>query len=139
NCSSCHNFQQNGIGPNLSGITHNIETDWVKEFIKNPAQVIDANDPRAAALFEVYNTYMPSFSKLSEEDLNLLLAYLHTHKTLPDTIPHIGINNPIPDSIPDSSIRLELEFYTQIPASNSEPPLAKITKLESEPVSGRTF
>jgi hypothetical protein len=139
NCSSCHNFQQNGIGPNLSGITHSVETEWVRNFIKDPSKIIDANDPRAASLFEVYNTYMPAFPGLKEEDLDNILAYLHTYETLPDTVPQIGLENPIPDSIPDSGIRLELEFYTQIPASNPEPPLAKITKLESESVSGRTF
>ncbi|WP_339875591.1 PQQ-dependent sugar dehydrogenase [uncultured Algoriphagus sp.] len=139
NCSTCHNFQQNGIGPNLSGVTHSVETEWVRNFIQDPAKVIDSNDPRAAALFEVYNTYMPAFSSLTDQDINSLLAYIHTYATLPDTVPQTGLADPIPDSIPDSGVRLELEFYTQIPASNPEPPLAKITKLESEPVSGRTF
>lgn len=139
NCSTCHNFQQNGIGPNLSGVSHSVESEWIKRFIKDPAQVIDANDPRATALFKVYNTYMPPFPNLKEEDLDALLAYLHTYEALPDTIPQTGLKDPISDSIPDSGIRLELEFYTQIPTSNPEPPLAKITKLESESVSGRTF
>lgn len=139
NCSSCHNFEQNGIGPNLSGVTHSVESEWVRNFIKDPAKIIDANDPRATALFKVYNTYMPAFPGSSEEDLDNILAYLHTYETLPDTVPQTGLKNPIPDSIPDSGIRLELEFYTQIPASNPEPPLAKITKLESESGSGRTF
>ena len=139
NCSTCHSFQQNGIGPNLSGVTHSVETEWVRNFIQDPTKVIDSNDSRAAALFEVYNTYMPAFPSLTDEDINSLLAYIHTYATLPDTVPQTGLADPIPDSIPDSGIRLELEFYTQIPQSNPEPPLAKITKLESEPVSGRTF
>lgn len=139
NCSTCHNFQQNGIGPNLSGVTHSVETDWITNFIKDPSKVIAADDPRAKGLFEKYKTYMPPFANFSEEDMDALLAYLHTYESLPDTLPQVGLEDPIPDSIPDSGIRLALEFYTQIPASNPEPPLAKITKLESESNSGRTF
>ncbi|REG83960.1 PQQ-dependent sugar dehydrogenase [Algoriphagus antarcticus] len=139
NCSTCHSFQQNGIGPNLSGLTHSVETEWVRKFIQDPSILIDTNDPRATALFQVYNTYMPPFSSLKEEDLDALLAYLHTYETLPDTIPMMGLLDPILDSIPDSGIRLTIEYFAQIPASNPEPPLAKITKLESESFSGRTF
>src|SRR5690606_3564510 len=49
------------------------------------------------------------------------------------------IENPIPDSVADSGIRMEVEFYFQVPPTDTITPLAKITKLESEPVSGRTF
>ncbi|MFT4856715.1 MAG: cytochrome c2, partial [Algoriphagus sp.] len=34
NCSTCHNFNENAIGPNLSGLTRQVETDWIKRFIK---------------------------------------------------------------------------------------------------------
>lgn len=139
NCGACHNFLQTTIGPNLSGLTRSVDSNWIKEFVKHPAQVIDGGDERGVALFEKFKTYMPGFSQLREEEMDAILSYLHTYENLPDTTAMAGLENPISDSIPDSGIRLDLEFVMQIPASDTVPPLAKITKLESEPVSGRTF
>jgi len=138
-CSSCHNFEQSGIGPNLSGLTRQADSEWIKTFIQNPTEAIDRKDPRAVQLFETYNTYMPAFPNLDEAELDAVLSYLHTFETLPDTSQQAGLEDPIPDSIPDSGIQLDLEFFAQVPASDTISPLAKITKLESEPNSGRTF
>ena len=51
-CSSCHRFDQDAIGPNLSGLTRQVESSWIRAFIKNPGAVIANKDPRALALFE---------------------------------------------------------------------------------------
>lgn len=139
NCSTCHRFDQNGIGPNLSGLTHNVETEWVRNFIKDPSKVIASGDQRALNLVQIYKTHMPSFEGLAEEDLDALVSYIHTFTTLSDTIPLAGLEDPIPDSIPDSGIRLEIEYFAQLPASDSKEPLAKMTKMEAERNSGRLF
>ena len=133
NCSTCHSFDHDGIGPNLSGITHSVASPWIKSFIKNPAAVIDSGDPRAVKLFEKFKVYMPPFPDLEEKELDEILSYLHTFKNLPDTSALMGIENPIPDTIPDSGIRLELEYFSQLPASESSQPLAKMTKMEPIP------
>jgi len=139
NCSTCHSFQQNGIGPTLSGVTHHVETEWIRNFIKDPAKIIASGDSRALSLVENYKTHMPSFSGFSEEELDAILSYLHTYEELPDTISLVGLDDPIPDSIPDSGIRLELEYFAQLPASDEKAPLAKLTKMEAESSSGRLF
>ncbi|WPR75058.1 PQQ-dependent sugar dehydrogenase [Algoriphagus sp. NG3] len=139
NCSTCHSFDHDGIGPNLSGLTHTTSSSWIKKFIKNPAAAINAGDPRANMLFEKYKVYMPPFPGLKEKELDDLLAYLHTFTHLPDTLPLRGIKNPIPDTIPDSGLRIELELYSQLPASEASPPLAKMTKMEATPASDRLF
>jgi glucose/arabinose dehydrogenase/mono/diheme cytochrome c family protein len=139
NCATCHNFLQTGIGPNLSGVTRSVDSQWIREFIDHPAQVIEAGDERAVALFAEFKTYMPGFPQLEPEDVDALLSYLHTYDKLPDTATLSGLEDPIADTIPDSGIRLDLEFVMQLPATDTVPPLAKITKLESEPVTGRTF
>ncbi|MFC3416354.1 PQQ-dependent sugar dehydrogenase [Algoriphagus hitonicola] len=138
-CSACHSFTQTTIGPNLSGLTREVARDWIKKFIANPSKLIDAGDPRAVSLFEEYKSYMPAFPQLKEDDLEDLLAYMHTFSERPKALNAKAITNPIPESVPDSGIELPIEFFAQIPASDSIPPLAKITKLESEPNSGRTF
>lgn len=139
NCSTCHSFDQHGIGPNLSGVTHNVETEWVRNFIKDPSKIIASGDSRAVGLVEKYKTNMPSFAGLSEEEVDAVLSYLHTFQILPDTIPMVGLENPILDSIPDSGIRLELEYFAQLPASDLKAPMAKMTKMEPERNSGRLF
>ena len=34
-CASCHSFTENGIGPNLAGITSQVEKEWIIAFINN--------------------------------------------------------------------------------------------------------
>ncbi len=136
-CSTCHNFNEDAIGPNLSGLTRQIETQWIKEFIKNPAAAIDAKDPRAVELLAKYKSQMPGFPDLTEQDLEALLSYLHTFETLPIPISGDTTSNLIPEKIQDSGIRLELEFFAQLPASDPAPPLAKMTKMEPIPGSSR--
>lgn len=139
NCSSCHNFQQTAIGPNLSGLTREMDSEWIKTFIQNPQAVIESGDPRATQILAEYKAYMPAFLQLKDVELEALLSYLHTYEDTPIQNSGEELDDPIAEKISDSGIRLELEFLTQIPPSDTLPPLAKITKLESEPVSGRTF
>jgi len=65
NCSGCHNFRHDGIGPQLGGITTEVNADWIQHFIKNPQQVISSGDERAQQLFNKYKkTVMPSCATL---------------------------------------------------------------------------
>ncbi|MBN7809757.1 PQQ-dependent sugar dehydrogenase [Algoriphagus sp. H41] len=135
-CSNCHNFEQDGIGPNLSGLTRTVETEWIVEFINNPQAKIDAKDPRALALLEKFKVAMPPFHALGEEKINSLLSYLHTYETVQAGEPD-SVVNLIEAGIPDSGIRLELELFAQLPASDSVPPMAKMTKMEPIPGTDR--
>lgn len=133
-CSTCHNFNEDAIGPNLSGLTRQIETQWIREFIKNPAKVIAAKDPRALEQLAKYKSQMPGFPDLSDQDIDALISYMHTFETIPLPISGDTTSNLIPEKIQDSGIRLELEFFAQLPATDSAPALAKMTKME--PISG---
>lgn len=136
-CSTCHNFNEDAIGPNLSGLTRQIETQWIRAFIKNPATVIEAKDPRAVELLAKYKSQMPGFPDLTEQDIEALLSYLHTFETLPIPISGDTTSNLIPEKIQDSGIRVEVELFAQLPASDSVPPLAKMTKMEPIPGTNR--
>lgn len=35
-CSGCHNFRQNGIGPQLGGLTASVSAYWIQQFIRDP-------------------------------------------------------------------------------------------------------
>jgi len=134
NCSTCHNFNENAIGPNLSGLTRQVETDWIRRFIKNPSEFFLSKDERALRLLAIYKTEMPANLNLSDSDLNSILSYLHTFESLPIEILGDTTSNLIPEKIQDSGIRFELEFFAQLPASDTIPALAKMTKME--PISG---
>ncbi|GAA0877452.1 hypothetical protein GCM10009119_04200 [Algoriphagus jejuensis] len=136
-CSNCHNFNSNGIGPNLSGLTRTVDTPWIVEFINNPQAKMDAKDPRALALLEKYKAVMPSFHVLGEQKINSLISYLHTFELVQPEIDPDSVINLIEAGVPDSGIRLELELFAQLPASDSLPPMAKMTKMEPIPGTDR--
>lgn len=132
-CSTCHNFNEDAIGPNLSGLTRQVETSWIRQFILNSTSLIEAQDPRAIQLFEKFKSTMPAYPGQPEE-IDAILSYLHTFETLPIPISGDTTSNLIPEKIQDSGIRLSLELFAQLPSSDSVAPLAKMTKME--PISG---
>ena len=136
-CSSCHRFDQDAIGPNLSGLTRQMESSWIRTFIKTPGAVLANKDPRAVALLEKYRSEMPSYPQLQEGDLDALLSYLHTFSTVPIPISGDTTSNLIPEKVQDSGIRFELEFFAQLPASDSVFPLANMTTMEPIPGTDR--
>ena len=142
NCSACHNFRQDGIGPQLGGITRTVSTEWIKEFIKNPKAVVESGDARGEKLLGRYKTLMPAFAHYSDDELNALLAYMHTQKT-PDTasdtarIPEVV--NPIPQAIEASNFVVDVEYIAEIPASGNDGFKTRITKLDHMPGNERLF
>ncbi len=137
-CSSCHNFQQNSIGPNLSGLTYTVETEWIRKFIKNPASLINGKDERAVKLYEKYHTFMPAFEQLGETTIENLISYIHTYTDLPKIEEDNSLTDPIPAKVGLSNTFLDLKYVMQAPASSDKPPLARINKMECNP-QGRVF
>jgi len=141
-CTGCHNFIEDGIGPKLAGITSLQSVDWIKNFIKNPKQVIDSGDTTAQKLLNEYQTIMPSFGYLSDEDIDALIAFIHIQKKRerkPVTIDSNYVKNPIPDTIKSSDLVVSLDAITQIPASSVDSPLTRITKLDYQPNTGDLY
>jgi len=84
NCSSCHKPIQDASGPSLVGLTTTVSADWIRNFVKDPKSVIESGDERAQRLIVKYNELMPSFPQFSDEEINDIIAFLHTQKA-PDT------------------------------------------------------
>ncbi len=131
NCSGCHNFRHDGIGPNLSGITETDSVRWLREFIRNPKAIIDSGSDHAKKLLADYHSLMPSFTTLKDEELDQLIAFLYTQKAKqkPKDDPN-AIKNPIPEKIPASDILVDLELFAQIPPSSDKEPLTRISKMD---------
>jgi mono/diheme cytochrome c family protein/glucose/arabinose dehydrogenase len=143
NCSACHNFREDGIGPQLGGLTDELPIDWIKKFIKDPKAVIESGDERAVRLFDLYKSQMPPFAFLTEEEIDGLVAFIHTKKAPPQSprnkIDPNSVKNPIPEPIPMSDMVLELKEITQFPPSSDKPPLTRITKLSPHPNTNQLF
>src|SRR5690349_16918932 len=83
NCTSCHSATKDGIGPALGGLTAVVTDEWIKKFIKDPKAMIESGDERSVLRYKKYKTYMPPYSMYTDNDLNDLVAFLHTQKTPP--------------------------------------------------------
>lgn len=136
NCSSCHNFRANSIGPQLGGVTEAVNEDWIKKFIKDPKSMIDNADERAGMLFGRFNTYMPGFSHLPDEDLDAIIAYLKTKPAPPkkEFKPDgTELKDPIPTKIAMSDLVIDLHVVATIPPSSNEGQKTRICKLDYRP------
>jgi mono/diheme cytochrome c family protein len=142
NCSACHNFRQDAIGPQLAGVTELVPAENLKRFIKDPQAVIASGDEHAKALVEKFHTVMPAFASYSDEDLNGIIAYLNTKKTpagnFKDT-DTTSLKDPIPQKIATSDLVIGLEPFCEIPASSDELPHTRIAKLASHPNTKELF
>jgi glucose/arabinose dehydrogenase/mono/diheme cytochrome c family protein len=142
NCSGCHNFKQDGIGPQLSGVTGTLSPDWLLHFIKNSQQLIASGDASANQLFTRYKkSVMPPFESLQDAEVKQLIAYMHAQKAIVSQAKkkNDGISNPIPGPIGLSNLVVNLQPVTQFPATSDKPPLARITKLGFQPLTGNLF
>ena len=142
-CSGCHSFRHDGIGPMLSGLTTEVSPDWINHFIKDPQQQISSGDKRANQLHERYKVVMPSFAGLKDDEVDAIIAYMHTQKTpRQQTAKNDGeLLDPIPDTIALSDLVVGLKPIAQIPASSDSGrlPLTRITKLDYQLKTGTLF
>lgn len=143
NCASCHHFKSNGIGPDLSGITDKVPATWLINFIKNPSALITSKDRRADSLFRQFKSIMPPFVQLQNDEITGLLAFLHTHQSVPGMQPKIkkGVLDPYPDKIKNSGLLVDLVPVLQFPstAEKGSMPKTRITKMDVQPGTQNIF
>lgn len=142
NCSSCHNFVQDGIGPQLSGVTSTVPAEWISNFIHDPKKSIDAGDERSKKLFDKYHTVMPSFAVLGDEKISDIIAYLKTVKVkaiAEDDGDTNFIKDPIPEKIKMSGLALNLEEVAQMPLASEKKPATRLIKIGNRPGSDNLF
>ena len=78
NCTACHNFKMDGIGPQLSGLKGVLTPTWMASFIKNPQAKIDEKDARALSQQKKFKTMMPTFDYLTDTEIQDLVAFILT-------------------------------------------------------------
>jgi mono/diheme cytochrome c family protein len=140
NCSGCHNFKQDGIGPDLSGVTETDSVRWLKDFIRAPKGRIESGDAHAKKLLADYHSLMPSFQALSDEEINQLISYLNTKRgPRIEKDDSLSIKNPVPEKIAASDIQAGVELIARIPASSDKQPLTRISKMDWNAVTKTWF
>lgn len=131
-CASCHNFNENVIGPSLGGVTSKASKEWLLNFIQNPKKSIESGDERAGELYAKYKVYMPSFETIKGQDLEHLLGFIHRFSEAEQRSIKKrsgAITNPIPEKISQSNFTLVIEELLTVPPSSETIPKARINKL----------
>ncbi|HUQ67340.1 MAG TPA: PQQ-dependent sugar dehydrogenase [Flavitalea sp.] len=141
NCSGCHNFIQDGIGPQLAGLTSKVQPQWISNFIQDPKKIIDAGDERAKMLFDKYHTVMPSFASLGNDKLNDIIAYMNTVKVSPGKPDYdsVYLTDPISKKIEMSDLVLNIEEVVQMPFTSDKEPKTRLAKIDVMPGDDHLF
>ncbi|MGA0966038.1 MAG: c-type cytochrome [Flavobacteriaceae bacterium] len=76
NCAACHKLNKRAVGPALKGVSAKYDKEWLYSWIKNSTAMVKSGDAQAVAIYEEYNgSVMTSFTQLSNEDIDNILAY----------------------------------------------------------------
>jgi hypothetical protein len=131
NCSGCHSFIHDGIGPDLSGVTKLDSLNWLRQFIRSPKSVVESGNVHAKKIAASYHTLMPSFINFKEGELDQIISYLNTYKEgKKEKYDPLAVKNPIPEKIEASNIHINLKLFNLIPPSSDKQPLTRISKMD---------
>ena len=80
-CSVCHSVGQGTkVGPDLAGVTHARDPQWLAKYLAAPDEMLNDGDPVATALLAQYNGIrMPNLG-LSDQDIHEVIAYLDANR-----------------------------------------------------------
>lgn len=147
-CNSCHALEMEGIGPRLGGITSQLSEKDLQAFIRDPAGVIAAGNPRAVALHKRYRQTMPSYEWMDNHAIHQILSFLHDHSkrynlgadALPDTAKLTeGLTGELAPPVKRSPLKIELEPVVDLPRLAYSTPELGIVTLRAHPSGDGTF
>lgn len=139
NCVTCHNFQQDGIGPQLGGLKGVVEQDYLIKFIKSPKAMVEAKDARATATYNKFGTMMPDFHQLKTNDLQDVVAYILSQPAPNELGNKAASQNPIPEPIAQAGMTLNLQKVLQFPYTNDKQPRTRVNKMGFHPITKETL
>ena len=81
-CGACHHPIKDMTGPALKGVASRVPSkDWLYQWIKNPATLLEQKDAYAIALYEKWNkTAMTAYPTLTNEEIDLMLSYVEQYQ-----------------------------------------------------------
>jgi cytochrome c551/c552 len=78
-CSGCHAIGKPMAGPDLAGVTARRTREWLDRFLKDTDNMLKS-DPVAQALLKEFKGIRMPQQKLSDADINALLAYIESEE-----------------------------------------------------------
>ena len=91
NCAACHKLYKKATGPALFGVSKKYDRQWLYDWIHDSAALIASGDSKAIAIFEENNkSPMTAFPGLSTTDIDNILAYTDTEKSVPTVDPALA-------------------------------------------------
>jgi cytochrome oxidase Cu insertion factor (SCO1/SenC/PrrC family) len=77
-CAPCHTIGVGDrVGPDLRGVTERRDRAWIASYIRNPAAMLAKKDPVARGLAAKYDMVRMPNLRLSEQDADDLISFLH--------------------------------------------------------------
>jgi protein SCO1/2 len=64
------------VGPDLLGVTHQRDAQWLARWLKEPDRMLAEKDPLAVELFRQYNQVAMPNLQLGEQDIQALFQYI---------------------------------------------------------------
>jgi cytochrome c551/c552 len=78
-CRTCHGIGKKMAGPDLAGLEARRSRDWINKWLKETDSMI-ASDSTAIAMVEEWRGIKMPAQKLSDSDIDALLAYLRSEE-----------------------------------------------------------
>jgi mono/diheme cytochrome c family protein len=138
-CVSCHNIEQEEIGPRLGGVTSLLSEKELTAFVKNPNHAIESGNERAVSLSKRYKMIMPPFDFLKDEEIRSILGYIASETKLHNIAPlEVKTNTGASDArlgqpVIKTGLRIELEDFVTIPPSSDKMPRTRIANMRPHP------
>ena len=77
-CAPCHTIGVGDkVGPDLRGVTERRDRAWLVSYLRNPPAMLAKNDPVAVALAAKFEPIRMPNMRLSEQDADDLISFLH--------------------------------------------------------------
>lgn len=146
-CTSCHGFEEDGIGPPLGGVTNLVSEKSLTDFIKDPSKIIESGDERTATLYARYKQMMPSFNWMKDSEIHSILSYVHHQSALhhiesatvnKDTTAS-GLTGRLVAPVKKSRLTIELEEIVQLPRIKDTSPDLGVVTLRAHPSGNGTL
>ena len=79
-CAACHSItgvtEETALGPDLLGVTLRREESWLLNWLRDPAAMIESEDPVALQLYEEFDRLLMPNSRLNKMEAVALLDYI---------------------------------------------------------------
>jgi len=80
-CAACHGIGESHSGPDLAGVAERRSLDWLYRWLKDSQGMLKKGDSIGVALMREYNNVPMPNAKLSEKDVNGLLAFIASEES----------------------------------------------------------